>query len=181
MTTQLTCSSCKQSKPVTEFPLNNKARSGYSSHCKICKKTRYGNQFQSYYAENKSRLNANTKAWREKKREEDPIDFWVHNNLVAVKGRAKRNELAFDLDVEFLKSIVVSHCPLLGCELIYGLKKDAEFSDRGRGASLDRKDPKMGYTKENVWIVSYRANSIKQDATLEELELIVERLRHWMT
>lgn len=175
----LTCSSCKQQKPETEFPKNGKSATGYSCHCKACKKARYGHQFKSYYAENRSRLNANTRAWREKKRAEDPIEFWVHNNLVAVKGRAKRNGLDFDLDVDFLKSIAVSHCPLLDLELIYGLKKDAEFTDRGRGASLDRKDPKLGYTKDNVWIISYRANSIKQDATVQELEQVVERLRHW--
>ena len=181
MTTIQTCSSCKQEKPVMEFPINTKARSGYSSHCKACKKQRYGGQFQSYYAENKSRLNANTKAWREKKRAENPIDFWVHNNLVAVKGRAKRNGLDFDLDVDFLRSIVTTHCPIFGVELIYGLKKDVDFTDRGKGASLDRKDSARGYTKDNVWIISYRANSIKQDATIAELEQVVEGLRRWMT
>lgn len=36
-------------------------------------------------------------------------------------------------------------------------------------------------TKGNVWIVSRRANMIKSDATLEELELLVNNLRtHWI-
>ena len=39
----------------------------------------------------------------------------------------------------------------------------------------------LGYTKGNVWIVSRRANMIKSDATLEELELLVNNLRtHWI-
>ena len=34
-----------------------------------------------------------------------------------------------------------------------------------------------GYVKGNVWIVSRRANTIKNDATCEELELIARNLR----
>jgi hypothetical protein len=31
--------------------------------------------------------------------------------------------------------------------------------------------------KGNVWVVSFKANSMKRDATLEELEMLVENLR----
>jgi hypothetical protein len=30
----------------------------------------------------------------------------------------------------------------------------------------------MGYTPDNIWVISHRANQIKNDATLEELEKI---------
>jgi hypothetical protein len=37
------------------------------------------------------------------------------------------------------------------------------------GASLDRKDNSQGYVEDNVIVVSWRANSLRKDATFEEL------------
>jgi hypothetical protein len=43
--------------------------------------------------------------------------------------------------------------------------------------TIDKIDPKKGYVKGNVWIISFRANRIKYDASLEELALITKNLR----
>ncbi len=45
--------------------------------------------------------------------------------------------------------------------------------------TIDRIDNTRGYTKDNVLVVSHRANSIKSDATLDELEAIVSFYRHY--
>ena len=45
-------------------------------------------------------------------------------------------------------------------------------------ASLDRIEPARGYTPDNVWVISWRANHIKADASLGELEILVEGLQH---
>ena len=37
------------------------------------------------------------------------------------------------------------------------------------GASLDRKDNRQGYVEDNVIVVSWRANSLRNNATEEEL------------
>jgi len=43
--------------------------------------------------------------------------------------------------------------------------------------SLDRINPALGYVKGNVWVISFKANAIKQNATVQELELLVNNLK----
>lgn len=59
---------------------------------------------------------------------------------------------------------VPDRCPVLGIPLVYadGPRNDAT-------PSIDRIDPAKGYIPGNVHVVSWRANKIKQDATLTEL------------
>lgn len=84
------------------------------------------------------------------------------------KSRAKKASLPFNLDVKYLAELLdsTSTCPLLGIP----------FSEGRYTQSVDKIVPELGYVKGNVWIVSYRANSIKNDATLEELQTIAEAL-----
>ena len=67
---------------------------------------------------------------------------------------------------------IPEYCPLLGIPL--------EINTHGashNSPSIDRIDSKKGYVKGNVWIISHRANTVKSDASLEELELITKNLR----
>ncbi len=61
-------------------------------------------------------------------------------------------------------------CPILHIKLTHD-------GNRDHSPSLDRIIPQKGYVKGNVQVISLRANRIKSDATLEELERIVENLR----
>jgi hypothetical protein len=91
----------------------------------------------------------------------------------ACKKRAKEKGLDFTLRLEDI--VIPSHCPMLGIPL---------FPTTGQAAhanspSLDRIDPRKGYTPENTIIISHRANTIKSNATPKELRLIadcIERL-----
>jgi hypothetical protein len=93
------------------------------------------------------------------------FDFWVRRN------RGQRTERT-QLSIEYYQTLYVTHCPLLGLKLTYencGAKvAPANY------ATLDKIDPAKGYTKNNVQILSFRANTLKGDATLEELKLIVK-------
>jgi hypothetical protein len=89
-----------------------------------------------------------------------------------VKSRCKQKGIPFDLTLEDI--IIPTHCPVLGMELIVG---------KGTGGwiysspSLDRIRPHLGYTKGNVRVICARANLLKSDATIEELEKVLEDLR----
>ena len=57
------------------------------------------------------------------------------------------------------------------------LEREKQFDS----PTIDKLIPSLGYTKGNVWVISRRANMIKSDATLEELELLVGNLKtHWI-
>ena len=84
----------------------------------------------------------------------------------SAQERAIKKGLEFSIRVEDIE--IPKTCPLLNIILIEG--------DRECTPSLDRIDSKKGYTPDNVWVISHRANQIKNDATLEELKLITENL-----
>jgi hypothetical protein len=64
---------------------------------------------------------------------------------------------------------LAENCPLLGLKLSY-----EDFGIRYNSPSLDRKDSSKGYSKNNIWVISSRANILKNDSTIEELELLVK-------
>lgn len=97
---------------------------------------------------------------------------WEETALGAKRDNAKKMGIEFDITLEDLGE-PPTHCPVLGIELQYkGGKRNAPNL-----ASIDRIDSSKGYVKGNVAIVSYRANTLKRDATLQELEKLVEYLR----
>lgn len=86
--------------------------------------------------------------------------------------RAKKRGIAFDITPEDVK--IPDICPLLGIRL-----ESKEKGWDGNTPSLDRKFPSSGYTKDNVWVISFRANLLKNDASKEELERLVEGMKKY--
>ena len=93
--------------------------------------------------------------------------------LKSSKSRAKRYGIQFNLDESDI--VIPNQCPILGIKLSLG-NTNAEPNS----PSLDRIRPHLGYVKGNVWVISYRANRIKCDASLEELKMLVAALEHRM-
>ena len=90
--------------------------------------------------------------------------------LTRVKHRAKEKGLAFDLTVADI--LIPKRCPILGLLLVVGKGRATDTSPE-----LDRIDNRKGYVKGNVHVISRRANRIKNDATVAELEKIASYLR----
>lgn len=83
----------------------------------------------------------------------------------AIKSRAHLKGIPYGLDADFLQSIMPTHCPILGVELVRSVgKRPGPFSP-----TVDRIFPEKGYVKDNVMIISKRANQIKSDASPEEV------------
>ena len=80
--------------------------------------------------------------------------------------RARRKNLPCDLTRDDI--VLPERCPILDIPIVIG-----EGSHSDNSPSLDRIDNQLGYTKDNVRVISRRANRIKSDATLDELIAIV--------
>ena len=89
--------------------------------------------------------------------------------LAAARYRSTERGMEFTITKEDI--VIPDKCPLLGIDIIPKAK------DRFHSPSLDRIDNNKGYTPDNIWVVSSRANTLKNDASIQELELLVENLK----
>ena len=88
------------------------------------------------------------------------------------KSRAKINEIEFNIDIDDI--IIPEVCPVLNIEI---KQEYGKGTNPIHSPSIDRINPKLGYTKGNVRIISNRANLLKSNATVEELELVLKDLK----
>lgn len=87
--------------------------------------------------------------------------------LKLAKGRAKKNGLDFNIDITDV--VIPEKCPVFGFKLVSG--QGTGFYDAS--PTLDRIENGLGYVKGNVIVVSWRANRIKGDASLSELQQLL--------
>lgn len=91
----------------------------------------------------------------------------IYNQL---KQSAKKRNIPFELTILDLYDLSYPvTCPILGIPLKYNRGKAEDNS-----YSIDRKDNAVGYTKENIVVISLKANKLKSNATNEELKKLSE-------
>lgn len=93
----------------------------------------------------------------------NPVDVL----FATAKCRAKRNNIEFNIDKSDL--IIPPICPILGITISV-----SDDSTRTNSPSVDRIDNSKGYTKGNVRVISYKANTMKQDNTPETLHKFIQ-------
>jgi hypothetical protein len=89
----------------------------------------------------------------------------------SAQGHAKRDRVIFNITIEDIPSIP-EYCPVLGIKLG---KTDGKISDST--PSLDKIVPSLGYVKNNLQIISNRANRLKSNMTLEKSEKIYNYIK----
>jgi hypothetical protein len=141
------CSKCKQVLPVEMFHKNKSRSDSLSSQCKQCR--------NQYVIDN-------------------PVLTQTNTMVKDARRRAKTKGLSFDIDHDYIRSIVPSHCPIFGMPLEWSALRGGRPVPLPNSPSLDRIDPTRGYVQGNVWIISNRANQIKNDASHEELKLVAK-------
>jgi len=135
----------------------DKARA-YCKKYKAANKEKLREKAKKYEAVNKDKITKQKKKYKLENFE-----------LVMFRGarqRAKSRGLDFSISVDDI--VVPDVCPALGIPLVRDNIKPCNNSP-----SLDRKDNSKGYIKGNVHVISRRANTIKNDSTIEELKMII--------
>ena len=96
---------------------------------------------------------------RQKRLENPEYYLWK-----AAKKRAKDKQLDFTIEVSDI--IIPQFCPLLQIPIVHTVGKGT----RNNGSpSLDRLDNSLGYTPNNIIVISWRANFLKSDASYQEM------------
>jgi len=103
-----------------------------------------------------------TKQWQKTSAE---YKIWIR-----VKSRAKLKNLEFNLEISDI--IIPQVCP------VFNVPFDKESFDYT--PSVDRIDPKKGYVKDNIKIISNKANRIKNNADIKEIKLVLKYLEGCM-
>lgn len=91
--------------------------------------------------------------------------------LYSAAARAKREGLPFSITEEDI--VIPTHCPYLGIELCITA---ARGTKRNNVISLDKIIPSLGYIKGNIEVMSQQANTMKSDASKEELLLFAKEI-----
>ncbi len=184
------CTKCGDEKSLEDFKCSKKSRDGRFSQCKDCERkyrearsNEHREYMRTYYASNRPRLAAYMASYhQDHKNERNSYTKTYYrarrmNNLEAdiltrCRYRAKKHGIPFDLTIEDI--IIPERCPVLGIPLDRG--GVGTKGGRPNSPSLDRMRPAGGYVKANVRVISNRANTLKCDATIAELEAVLADL-----
>jgi|APCry1669189440_1035222.scaffolds.fasta_scaffold17672_2 hypothetical protein len=150
---------CKKCGTFEKYSSNN--------HCVFClkeKQKNQGNKYAKKYRQtHKDELNIKSKAEYDRFGKKFIYLMWSR-----AKKRAEEKDLPFDIEVSDI--IIPDVCPVLG------IKFSVSKNGKGPGdtsPSLDRIDGNLGYTKGNIKVISFKANRIKSDANVGDVEKVL--------
>jgi hypothetical protein len=95
--------------------------------------------------------------------------------LSRAKVRAARKGLPFTITLADIEAVWPQNgkCPVLNLAFMRGAASPAMASP-----SLERLDPQRGYEPDNIAIISFRANQLRNSATVAELEAVLTWMRN---
>ena len=177
------CSACKQVKGVSLFYKNRSSQDGYSHECKECR----ADYDKKYYEKNKEKITARVNKYRQENNEAVKIRKANYRQrtkgkrpnilnalLGSARGRAKLKKLPFDLTMEWIETVVVSHCPITLEPLDWTRDQMVDGKPSPNSPSIDKIIPELGYVQSNCAIISHRGNSIKSNGTIDEHRRVVQ-------
>jgi hypothetical protein len=157
------CAKCKQEHIESDFYKNIRFKSGLDSYCKSCKriiqKEIRERTKDRVSKQRKDRLKTDL-IYKNHISEQKKAYYWknIETRLFyATRSRCKRRNIVFLIGKNDIT--IPEKCPLLGVSF-----------DRDRySPTIDRLIPSLGYIPGNVQVISKKANTMKNDASFEEL------------
>jgi hypothetical protein len=87
------------------------------------------------------------------------------------KSRATKKKWEFNIEPSDI--VIPEFCPVLGIRL----QSNSRSGPIHSSPTIDRIDSSLGYVKGNIRVISHRANQLKSNATVDELEKIILDLK----
>jgi len=143
----------------------------------------YDNYYKEYYKKNKDRITAYRKKRYAEGGSVKEREYYYKNRDVkdsytrewqmwnGARTRAKEQGLPFDISPSDI--VIPEFCPILGIKL----DRDRQDKTKQSSPSLDKVIPELGYVKGNIEVISYRANRMKSDLTMEVINKLVEYIK----
>lgn len=148
------CLECNIFREPKEFGVSPLYVDGLRSRCRDCE-------------------NAKGRIWRNTKLESAPQELKIKSMISTAKVRSKKLGLPFNIDRDYVRTLIVHVCPYLHIPINWENRDKAAYDS----PSLDKITPSQGYIVGNCQIISNRANMLKTNATVEELLLMAEGLQ----
>lgn len=178
------CSKCNTIKHIDEFNRDSRLKDGHKYYCRGCEAISNRNRRENRLSvglchmcrnrpimEGKRTCSACLETRSREKRKAYERDF-RQTMLENARKRAKEYGLPFNLSKADI--VVPYKCPVLGLVLEIGVGQPKDNSP-----SLDRIIPDLGYVKGNVAVISFKANRIKNNASLEDLKSLVKWMENY--
>lgn len=181
------CKTCKQEKDLSEFSTAGKSRKGtvvHSAHCKSCraasareerdKRTKRltcsscGSLFKHVNKCHRTTEFCNSCY---------PMYRQACSLFAVTKSRSKTKGIDFDLTMEFiLDHLKKGTCPKTGITFTFTNNGNNAGTRKVSTPSIDKIDPRKGYTKDNVQIVCWWYNLSKSTFTDEEVTELCQKV-----
>ncbi len=168
-----TCSRCKSMKAEEAYSPRSDGTGRRRSMCKSCHATAtrvwYGRNRS--YALNYAKESRKDLSLRRRINDRRNVNRLKHPALELwrlARRRARQKNLPFNIEINDV--LIPDYCPVLSIKLVWGQRR----RQKDQSPTVDRIRPSDGYIKGNVQVISWRANRLKSDASIEELEKLVD-------
>lgn len=149
-----TCNECARIKAIARREYDIKYRPGYAARKLQLRRERWGETLK-----------------RARERRKRNREQWAKQILPGLRYRAKKTGMDFFITAADIP--LPDICPVLGIPLSLVACRTGNFQPPDNSPSVDRIDNTKGYIPGNVAVISWRANKLKNDASLAEVSAIV--------
>lgn len=153
------CRLCAKELPLSEFWKSGRTPDGLAKDCKACSKAQWKKRVTP---EQRVKYNERGKRFD---------DFNIQRYLLRyAKKRAKEKSLECTIRASDIP--LREFCPILGVQLV---KNRGQWA--GNSYSLDRVDSTKGYVPGNVQVISWQANNLKSNLSVEQVERLLAYMK----
>lgn len=202
------CRVCGQIKPIDEFCTDKRNSCGHNTLCRECKKEQDREYHKRVMADpiRHAEENAKRKEWKKNNPEKVSASWTEYNARPEVKerkqqwqiehktksvlteeqylkemlrhakNRADKANIPFNITLDDL--IIPERCPILETPLNW--RESIRWDHPENVPSLDKIIPEKGYVKGNVCIISMMANTMKQNASFEQLYTFCKNIPNYL-